>query len=88
MSRIVRDICCVSISLKKQQGVVDRLAEDRPPPSGRTLLGTKSGGAVELFPVLAVKRGQGALVSLSFAPPDGSAMDNAQVQDLCLYNDA
>jgi hypothetical protein len=71
-------------SLKKQQGVVDRLAEDRQPPAGRMLLGFQSGGAaLELFPVLAVAPGHNQpLVSIAVAEANGSD-ETRQVRISC-----
>mmetsp|Transcript_5814 Transcript_5814/g.14706 ORF Transcript_5814/g.14706 Transcript_5814/m.14706 type:complete len:292 (+) Transcript_5814:53-928(+) len=54
--------------VKKQLGVVDRLAEDRPPPPGLTLLSFGAqppSFALELCPVFAVQRGQSALADLN-----------------------
>mmetsp|Transcript_27721 Transcript_27721/g.71333 ORF Transcript_27721/g.71333 Transcript_27721/m.71333 type:complete len:329 (-) Transcript_27721:393-1379(-) len=54
--------------VKKQLGVVDRLAQDRPPPPGLTLLSFGAqppSFALELCPVFAVQRGQSALADLN-----------------------
>lgn len=55
-------------SVKKQSGVLDRLAEDRPAPPGRALLsftGQSPSVVLELCPAFAVQRGQGVLAGLA-----------------------